>query len=201
MKQPWWALLIVAVFGIGAGVGAATLFGGETGDADAAAEEAPDTSAVPETTSAPSTSEPAATTTTVPPTTSSTTTSTTTTSTSTTVAPTTTVPPVQPPLEQVQIVVANGAGIPLIAGITADQLRTIGYPVVEIADGGVVSPTTAMFVADGLQPTADQVIADLLSVDPAFVVPTQVAPLAESLPVLPAFPDAAIVLYLGQDQG
>jgi hypothetical protein len=108
---------------------------------------------------------------------------------------------VQPPLEQVQIVVANGAGIPLLAGITADQLRTIGYPVVEVADGGVVSPTTAMFVADGLQPTADRVIADLLAVDPAFVVPTQVGPLAEALPVLPAFPDAAIILYLGQDQG
>jgi hypothetical protein len=198
MKQPWWALLIVALFGVGVGVGAAALFGGDSSDADGSISMGASETSVPsETTTAPTTTTPP-TTTTAPPTTTTTTTTTAPTTTTTTIAPTTTAP-VQPPLEQVQIVVANGSGIGGIAGNTAQQLRAIGYPNVEIADGGVLSPVTVIYVAGGLEPTAARVAADLRVIDPAAVEPI-VAPLAEALPILPAFPDVAIIVFLGQDQ-
>jgi hypothetical protein len=194
MKQPWWALLIIAAFGIGIGVGAATLFGGESSSAQ---DASPETSVPTETTTAPTTTVPPTTTTAAPTTTTTTTTAPPTTT--TTVAPTTTVAE-QPPLELIQIVVTNGSGIGGIAGTTAQQLRDIGYPNVGIADGQVLSAVTAVYVTEGLEPTALRMIADLAVIDPSFVQPTIVAPLAESLPIAPAFPDAAIILYLGQDQ-
>jgi hypothetical protein len=197
MKQPWWALLIVAVLGIGAGVSAALLLGGDSSDADGSISMGSAETSVPaETTTAPTTTV-APTTTTAPPTT-----TTTAPSTTTTAAPltTTAVPPPQPPLAEIQIVVTNGSGIGGIAGTTAQLLRDAGYPNVELADGQVLSPGTAVFVAPGLEPTAAQLVADLLAADPGFIEPTTVAPLAESLPIAPAFPNAAIILFLGEDQ-
>lgn len=187
MRQPGWALLAVAVFSVGAGVGAAALVDGDASDTDGSISMgSSETSVSSETTTAPITTA-APTTTTAPP------------STTTTVAPTTTAP-VQPPLEQVQIVVTNGSGIGGIAGTTAQLLRDVGYPNVGLADGDVLSVVTAMYVTPGLEPTAAQIVADILTIDPGFIAPTIVAPLAESLPIAPAFPDAAIILYLGQDQ-
>jgi hypothetical protein len=192
MKQPWWALLIVVVFGVGAGMGAAALFGGDSDSADGSISMgSTETSVPPETTTASTTTVAPTTTTTAPPTT-------TTTTTTSTVAPTTT-EPVQPPLEQVQIVVTNGSGIGGIAGTTAQLLRDVGYPNVELADGQVLSPVTVIYVADGLEPTATRLAADLRVIDPGSVEPI-VAPLAEALPIAPAFPDADIILFLGQDQ-
>lgn len=193
MRQPGWSLLAVAVFSVGAGVGAAALVDGDASDTDGSISMgSSETSVSSETTTAPITTAPP-TTTTAPP-------STTTTVAPTTTATPTTTAPVQPPLEQVQIVVTNGSGIGGIAGTTTQLLRDVGYPNVGLADGDVLSVVTAMYVTPGLEPTAAQIVADILTIDPGFIAPTIVAPLAESLPIAPAFPDAAIILYLGQDQ-
>ena len=210
MKQPWWALLIVAVLGAGIGVGAAALVGSDTVESSAAASTAP-----PDTT--PGSTEPAddpttttATTTTVadtaPATTPAPSTSAATESTTpaSTEAPATSEPDTeQPPIEELFIVVANGAvggGANGLAGDTADLIRFAGYPNVAVANGTEPFGGTVIYVADGLQPSAERLVDDIQVIDPEFVEPAFIVPLADAPVIDPTFDDIDIIVYLGQDQ-
>lgn len=200
MKQPWWVLLFVAVLAVGAGIGIGALFADDSSNADTvvitdSASAAPTTTSAPSTTSTPTSTDVTTTTTTT------TTVAPTTVATTTAPAPPPTTAPEQPPVEDLVIVVVNGAGISGVAGATADLLRSVGYPNVEIADGDEIVAETAIYAADGLEPSAARIVTDLETLDETFVPPVVVAPLAESPGIAPAFPSANIILYLGQDQG
>ena len=194
MKQPWWALLIVAVLGAGIGIGSAVLVGNDTVESSAAAttttssattttvaDTAPTTTAAPSTTGAPESTTPA-----------------------TTEAPPTTEPEIeQPPIEELVIVVANGAvggGANGLASDTADLIRFAGYPNVTVSNGTEPFGGTVIYVADGLQPSAERLVDDIQFIDPEFVEPAFIVPLADAPALNPAADDVDMILYLGQDQ-
>jgi hypothetical protein len=193
MNQPWWALAVVAVVGAGIGVGSAALLGsdGEPSRAAAGPVTTPDPTTAPTATDAPPTDAPASGT--------DTTTATAPTAT-TTMATTTTTEAPQPPAEDVAIVVANGAATNGIAAAAADLLRSAGWPDVQLANGVDVFGGTVVYVADGFEPTAERIVADLQAANPEFATPTFIVPLADLPGLVPPRPGAAIVVYLGRDQ-
>jgi hypothetical protein len=96
--------------------------------------------------------------------------------------------------------VANGSAASGIASATAELLRAAGYPNVQTANGADIVAETVMYVADGLEPTAQQIVTDLQAADPDFVAPTSFLPLPEAPALIPERPDGDIILYLGRDQ-
>jgi len=192
MKQPWWALLVVAALGVGAGVGASVLVGDET-SADSPLALEPGSAPPADGTTTTTTTTISATTETILRDTGGTATST---STSTSTTTTTTIEPIQPPLGEITIVIANGDGTPGLASSTADLLRVIGYPDVEAVDGTEVAEATVVYVRDGLEPTAERVIEDIKIIIPAFVLPASTLGLDEAPALRPAVADADIIVYL-----
>ena len=207
MKQPWWALLIVAVLGVGIGVGSAVLVGDDTVESSAPATTASvDTSTA---TSDPTTTSPSAASTmadTAPATTAAPSTSGAPESTTpaTTESPATTEPEIeQPPIEELVIAVANGAvggGANGLASDTAELIRFAGYPNVLVTNGTEPFGGTVIYVADGLQPSAERLVDDIQALDPEFVEPAFIVPLADSPATTPALEDVDMIVYLGQDQ-
>ena len=215
MKQPWWALLIVGVLGVGIGVGSAVLVGDDTVESSAADTTAPadtaPTDTTPASTDAPATSA----TTTVADTAAPTSTPATTAAPSTTGAPEPTTPDTtetpattepeveQPPIEELVVAVANGAvggGASGLAGATAELIREAGYPNVVVTNGTEPFGGTVIYVADGLQPSAERLVDDIQAIDPEFVEPAFIVPLADAPATTPALEDVDMILYLGQDQ-
>jgi hypothetical protein len=206
MKQPWWALAVLALLGAGIGVGSAALLGSAseaTQDAATPSVPEPDATTPPTaasdttaTTADTETTEPdtsVASTTTRPPSTTSSSVASTTSSTTTTVVP-------QPPLDEIVVVVANAAATNGLAARNAELLRQGGYPNVETTNGVEIVDATVVYAAEGLEPTARRIVADLTNGNPDFVPTIVILPLAELPELAPDRPDADIVVYLGRDQ-
>jgi hypothetical protein len=198
MKQPWWALLVVAVLGVGAGVGVATAIGDDTsadssiiiGPGSAPPDDGALDSSVTTTAVAPtdtSDTNTAATTTTVP----------SITSTTAAVTATTEPEPVEPALTEITIVIANGADDPRQANGLANALRFIGYPNVTNVDGAEVFGATVLYVREGFEATGDRVITDLQTIDADFVSPLFVVAIDGSPELVPEVPEADIIVYIG----
>ena len=209
MKQPWWAVVIVAILGVGAGVGSAALLGSDSGDtagaANAGAANADSDSGAGDTTP-PSTVEFEQTTTTTTPATtttrpSSSTTTTTRVTTTTPTTPTTTESGARLPApEDLVLVVANGVGAPGLAADTAEILRFIGYTNVRVADGAEQFGATVAFVGERLGPIAEEIVAQIQFLDDTFPDVAFIVPLGDAPATSPSFDDVDILLYLGQDQ-
>ena len=210
MKQPWWAVVIVAILGVGAGLGSAALLGSDSGDtagaANAGAANADSDSGAADTTP-PSTVEFGQTTTTTTPATtttrpsSATTTTTTRVTTTTTTATTTTESGARLPApEDLVLVVANGVGAPGLAADTAEILRFIGYTNVRVADGAEQFGATVAFVGERLGPIAEEIVAQIQFLDDTFPDVAFIVPLGDAPATSPSFDDVDILLYLGQDQ-
>ena len=145
------------------------------------ADTAPATTAAPSTTGAPESTTPA-----------------------TTESPATTEPEIeQPPIEELVIAVANGAvggGANGLASDTAELIRFAGYPNVLVTNGTEPFGGTVIYVADGLQPSAERLVDDIQAIDPEFVEPAFIVPLADAPATTPALEDVDMIVYLGQDQ-
>jgi hypothetical protein len=96
---------------------------------------------------------------------------------------------VRPPTE-VRVLVANGSGVPGVAGQRTDTLATAGYQTLEPANAAP-TPTTQVLFAEGFQAEAAAVATAL------GFPPTAVQPLPDPPPVDPL--DASVVVVLGQD--
>jgi len=211
MRRPWLAYLLTALAACGVGVAIAGLPDGLPGDDPVATVDvvavtvitaAPPSTAspsttvlastvAPSTTGAPATTVPSTTTTTTTTTTSTTTTITTTT---TVVAPDTTTSTTVPPSPaDARVAVANGAGVPGIAGDAAELLADAGFDDVTATDAEPVDVTT-VYYADGFEAIADLVAVEL------FIDPDAQAPMSD-LPELATDEEFAVVAVLGADVG
>ena len=75
-----------------------------------------------------------------------------------------------------------------------------GYPNVVVTNGTEPFGGTVIYVADGLQPSAERLVDDIQAIDPEFVEPAFIVPLADAPATTPALEDVDMILYLGQDQ-
>ena len=210
MKQPWWALLIVAVLGAGIGVGSAVLVGDDTVESSAADTTEPGDTAPADTTTAGTQPPATSATTTVTDTSPATSAAPSTTGAPESTTPAGTEPPAttepeieQPPIEELVVGVANGAvggGASGLAGATAELIRQAGYPNVVVSNGTEPFGGTVIYVADGLQPSAERLVDDIQALDPEFVEPAFIVPLADAPATTPPLEDVDMILYLGQDQ-
>lgn len=96
---------------------------------------------------------------------------------------------VRPPSE-VRVLVANGSGVPGVAGQRSDALGAAGYVTLEPANAAP-TPTTQVLFVEGFQSEASAVATAL------GFAPTAVQPLPDPPPVDPL--DANVVVVLGQD--
>jgi hypothetical protein len=200
MKQPWLAYGVVALLAAGVGVLVAGVPDLDPAEATIATPGTPDTGN-PSTTAPGTTLAPAATT--APPATAPATT--TTTATTATAATTTTVADDAdelPDRADIAVVVANGSGVPRAAAFVAGVLQGNGYVDVEVADGTEPFQQTIVFYAEGFEGAALRLAADLdLDLDTDIDTESSVLPLIDAPPIEPAFPDAALLVYLGRDPG
>jgi LytR cell envelope-related transcriptional attenuator len=102
----------------------------------------------------------------------------------------TTAPTTARPASEVRVLVANGSGIPGVAGQRTETLATAGYATLEPANAAPTPNTQVLFV-EGFQ-------AEAAAVATALGFPATVAqPLPDPPPVDPL--DANVVVVLGQD--
>ncbi len=94
---------------------------------------------------------------------------------------------------QVKVVVANGAGVSGLAGMTTDFLATQGYTNSVATDALAQVAATQIYAATGFEGNAT-VIAGLFGVDPATVQPIPAEPLVGDQPT-----DAGVIVVIGPD--
>jgi hypothetical protein len=112
-------------------------------------------------------------------------------------APQTTAAPQAHPPAQVKVAVANGSGVPGLAGRIRAQLNSAGYNTAVPALNAPSTPTTVVYYVAGYQPDAAQIASGQLSL-PASVV----KPLPSPPPVAAAqIPGVEVLVVAGTDIG